>query len=148
MEEADQIKVFLDPSCQDEDDDVISEQDANDNEETQEDEGAQDLPICTDATPGPPDFKALFSLVTPTFMTLASLLSRPVRMSIPATGIDGCTEALHGMNIKFFPLNIADVISGYKNRLVKHYKDAGVDTKKVQFNLGEEGQWATDKSMN
>ena len=96
-----------------------------------------DMPASVEETPDALDWCSLFNIQK----EIWEKLGRPLRVALPRVGVDGFTTSFLGMEVDFIPNNIYDLEDGYRDCLIEHYKEAGVDTDKLQIHLGpEEGE--------
>ena len=94
--------------------------------EDSEDQAA--LQAIVDNTPPLPDFASFFEAIPP--------LGRRLRCAAPCTGIHGCGYALSTMQAPADTNNIFDLEDGYRNLLIQHLQEMGMDIANINLNLG------------
>jgi len=88
-----------------------------------------------ESTPNAPDWGQLFGKHV---LPKVKELGRPIRISLPCVGVDGCTTALEAIGVPFQPVNVYDLVSEYGETLEAHYKEAGVEMEVYTPHLGPE----------
>ena len=129
----------LPPGWGDEDDDSESDcfEDAKEEIQNGEGESEENLTPAVDATPEAPDWSKQAWTAHGNQMVENIVFNRPVHVSIPCTGIDGCTRALQYWGLKIMPKNIYDLESGYSKLLAAHYGECGLQPNEYKLHLGK-----------